>query len=197
MCACSTANGNTSRAWFFVVLRGFNGAIARPSEQFLRERPFGIFRVHVGTCSRALVCQVRLTGINLDDAMPIRDSAFVAFLLGFIRRGASPFLRAFSIAPRRPASSTPNQRRTASRRSPPAGLLQKATILPAQSAARTESATFLRLVITPDLKGGRFYLLGRHSDLPGFRIAAFYLLGRLSGSVTYSDLRLGRAFHAE
>ena len=72
--------GTPAGARFFVVLRGFDGAFASPDGRFLRERPFGMFRVHVGIRSRALVCQVRLTDINLDDAVLIRVSAFVAFI---------------------------------------------------------------------------------------------------------------------
>jgi hypothetical protein len=72
--------GTPAGAGFFVVLRGFEGAFVSPDGRFLRERPFGQFRVRVGVISGALVCRVRLTDINMDDAVFIRVHAFAAFI---------------------------------------------------------------------------------------------------------------------
>jgi hypothetical protein len=64
-------------AGFFVTIRSFTGAFVHP-DKTLTQRPFGLFSVSVGVRDRSvLVCRVRLTDENMDDAVLIRVGAFV------------------------------------------------------------------------------------------------------------------------
>jgi hypothetical protein len=67
-------------AGFFVVLRGFTGAFVSPDGSLLTDRPLGQFSVNVGVRSGALVCRVRLTDENSDDAVRIIVTAYVVFI---------------------------------------------------------------------------------------------------------------------
>jgi hypothetical protein len=64
---------------FFVTLQGFHCAFVHP-DQTLTQRPLGLIRVSVGVVSpNTLVCRVRLTDENMDDAIRITVWAFVTF----------------------------------------------------------------------------------------------------------------------
>ena len=67
-------------AGFFVVLRGFTGAFVDPDGRLLTQRPLGLFSVNVGVRSGALVCRVRLTDENSDDAIRIIVTAYIVFI---------------------------------------------------------------------------------------------------------------------
>lgn len=73
--------GTPPGASFFVILRGFTGAFVTPDGQFLTQRPLGLFSVVVGVRdSSTLVCRVRLTDENMDDAIRIIVRAYVVFI---------------------------------------------------------------------------------------------------------------------
>ncbi len=61
------------RSGFFTVLSSFSGAFVHPGGTTLTERPLGQFHVSlgVGSTGDTIICRVRLTDENMDDAVRI------------------------------------------------------------------------------------------------------------------------------